>query len=128
MFCAAVVLRAASAFPHKAVLSKEHRLCRRQDFKRVYNRGKSAANHFFVLYWNKNNGVSYRVGFSVSKKLGKAVERNHLKRQLRASARQLAASFMTGYDYIIIARISAQKLSYNELHKHLYKLLQNAHN
>jgi ribonuclease P protein component len=50
-------------------------------------------------------GVDCRVGFTVTKKVGNAVERNRIKRRLRAAAREiLPAQARCGYDFVLIGR------------------------
>jgi ribonuclease P protein component len=106
------------------MLPKNHRLRQKRDFKRVYQRGKSLALPCFVLYWHKNRENDARIGFSVSKKIGKAVTRNHLKRQCRAIAKEYLSKFPPGYDYIFILRTAAATADYAELSKQLVQALQ----
>ena len=58
-------------------------LKKQQEFKRVYSQGKYAANEFFVAYALANNLAFCRVGITISKKVGKAVTRNRLKRLVK---------------------------------------------
>ena len=86
------------------MLKQEHRLQKRQDFRRVYQRGKSKNNWAFVLYYRPNNLGVHRLGFSVSKKIGNAVCRNKMRRRLREACRLEITSFTPGYDYVFIDR------------------------
>jgi ribonuclease P protein component len=52
-------------------------------FRNVYNKGKSAANHYLVLYVLKNGKNINRLGISISKKVGKSVVRNHKARLIK---------------------------------------------
>ena len=79
------------------MLKKQFRLKRRQDFRRVYQRGKSLKNRAFVLCFRRVTGPKQkighkqaacfkqpcgpRLGFSVSKQIGNAVERNRVRRK-----------------------------------------------
>ena len=94
------------------MLPKHLRLRERKDFKRVYQRGQTLALPTLALYWRKSGKAGPRIGFSVSKKLGGAVERNRLKRRYRAIARQLLPQFPAGVDLIFVARPAAAKADY----------------
>ncbi|MDI3548524.1 MAG: ribonuclease protein component [Halanaerobiales bacterium] len=100
-------------------------LKKNRDFKRVYSRGRSCANHNLVLYYFPNNLDKNRVGFSISKKIGKAVVRNKLRRRLREIIR-LKNNLKEGYDLIFIARKPVVKLDYHDLEKNVINLLKKA--
>lgn len=132
------------------MLKKQYRLKRRQDFRRVYQRGKALRNRAFVLCFQKKafqkkafqkkafqkkknkqeNGrgqfETARLGFSVSKKIGKAVERNRVRRRLREACRLELAAFAPGFDYVLIARQGAKAESVENLRRLLLKTLREA--
>ncbi len=83
-------------------------------FKTVYNRGKSAANHFLVMYILKNGRASNRLGVSVSKKVGKSVVRSHKTRLIKENYRLMEDGLKGGYDIIFIARTNAKESNYAE--------------
>lgn len=97
------------------MLPASYRLCRRNDFDRVYRRGVSKSCPAFVLYCKRNGGQATRIGFSVSKKYGKAVQRNRIKRRLRAAAAEQMSQFRRGCDYILVVRRAAAECSYSQL-------------
>lgn len=106
------------------MLKQENRLRRRQDFRRVYNSGKSLKNPAFVLCYRpayKKGGL--RIGFSVSKKIGKAVERNRTKRMMREACRLEIGAFPKGYDYILVARHPAKEQTVESLRRSVRKSL-----
>jgi len=88
------------------------RLSRSEDFARVYRSGRSVANRYLVLYYferppaaSAGDGARYpRVGFSVSKRLGSAVDRNRIKRVLREAYGLNGQSFRGNMDFVLIAR------------------------
>jgi ribonuclease P protein component len=87
------------------------RLSRSEDFARVYRTGRSVANKYLVLYYFERLSpgalevaAGPRVGFSVSKRLGTAVDRNRIKRVLREAFRANGQSLRGNMDFVLIAR------------------------
>lgn len=87
------------------------RLARSEDFTRVYRTGRSVANKYLVLYYFERPAPGAgedlsgaRVGFSVSKRLGGAVDRNRIKRILREAFHAQGQSLRGNMDLVLIAR------------------------
>jgi ribonuclease P protein component len=87
------------------------RLSRSDDFARVYRSGRSVANRFLVLYYFERPSPGQteapdqaRVGLSVSKRLGGAVDRNRVKRVLREAVRTNGQFLGGNMDFVLIAR------------------------
>lgn len=93
-------------------------------FRYVYNRGKSLANKYLVMYFIKNNQTYNRLGISVSKKVGKSVIRSRVTRLIRENYRLVEKNLKLGFDIVIIARVSAKEANYYEISKSLYHLLK----
>jgi len=87
---------------------KRGRLSRSGDFDRVYRDGRSHANRFLVLYAFPRSGESgdeqVRLGISVSRKVGGAVERNAVKRALREAFWSLDEGPHGAHDFVLVAR------------------------
>lgn len=97
-------------------------LKKNKDFQKVYREGKSYANKYLVMYVSKNGLEINRVGISVSKRIGNSVVRHHLTRLIRESYRLSEEHFQSGFDIVIIARISAREKKYSEVKNALVHL------
>ena len=93
------------------MLHKTQRLRNTRDFKKVYARGRSFVHPLLVLYVLPNRGKLSRIGFSISKKLGGAVERNRIKRRLREVCRTRIDRLQTGFDFILVGRSRIKEAS-----------------
>jgi ribonuclease P protein component len=88
------------------------RLSRSAEFERVYRQGRSTANRHLVLYTFPNPSTSRpRLGLSVSRKVGGAVERNRIKRLLREAFASNEAQLPADHDVVVVARPSAAELA-----------------
>jgi len=99
------------------------RLRKDADFKNVYKRGKSFANKTLVMYYSKNGCDFNRIGFSVSKKIGKAVTRNKIRRLIKENLKDMN-DLEQGYDIIFIARIPSAELDFRDIGKSVRHLLK----
>jgi ribonuclease P protein component len=108
------------------VLPKPYRLTRSEDFKRIHNEGQSWANNRIVLVRTANNLANSRFGFSVSRKLGKAVTRNRCKRLLREVIRLHLAEIIAGWDFVFIARKGMVNAGFTSVEKSTLDVLCSA--
>jgi ribonuclease P protein component len=84
-------------------MKKEYRLKRNEDFQTVIKKNNNLANSSFAAYYSINDLGKTRVGISVSSKLGIAVIRNKIKRQIRMMTKE-AIDFSNSIDIIFIVR------------------------
>ncbi|WP_027364722.1 ribonuclease P protein component [Desulfotruncus alcoholivorax] len=96
-------------------MKKKYLLKKNKEYRNVYNRGISLANRYAVIFALENRLDYSRFGFSVSKKIGKAVVRNKVRRRLKEVCRKCRNGLDSGYDYIIIARKGIEKLDFNSV-------------
>lgn len=104
-------------------MKKEYRVKKSQDFDNIIRKKQSFANRQFVIYYQENKLDHMRLGISVSKKLGKAHERNRLKRYVRESFKT-RKDFLKNYDIIIIVRPAAKGLSFLEFGSSIDQVLK----
>jgi ribonuclease P protein component len=92
---------------------KRRRLSRSGEFDRVYREGSSHANRFLVVYSfprSEEDADELRLGVSVGRKIGGAVERNRIKRALREAFWSLEAELPEGHDFVLVARAEIVQL------------------
>lgn len=95
-------------------MKKEYRIKKTQDIEKIIKNKKYQASPYFVIYKLNNPETShYRYAISVSKKLGNAVTRNKIKRQIRASIRELNVVENQQIDFFIVAKSKVLNLDHN---------------
>jgi ribonuclease P protein component len=95
--------------------SSRGRLSRSAEFERVYRQGRSTGNRYLVLYAFANPSASGpRLGLSVSRKVGGAVERNLVKRLLREGFARFEPELDPTQDVVVVARPTALDLAERE--------------
>ncbi len=108
-------------------LKKEQRIKKNDEFTHVFKKGHSVANRQFVLYSLPKEGqASFRLGLSVSKKVGNAVTRNQVKRYIREVFRLKEEMIHRSADYVVIARKPAATMSFHEVEQSLLHVLRKA--
>ena len=83
---------------------QSHRIRQGVDFKRAFARRHSVADDVLIVYGCENQLDVSRLGLSVSRKVGKAHVRNHWKRLIRETFRQVSRDVRPGLDFVVIPR------------------------
>jgi ribonuclease P protein component len=96
-----------------AARRRRRRLSRSGDFDRVYREGRSHASRHLVVYSfpRSDEDATPRLGISVGRKLGGAVERNRVKRLLREAFWATAEELPPNQDFVIVARPALSELA-----------------
>jgi ribonuclease P protein component len=106
-------------------MKKELRIKKNKEFQEAFQKGHSFANRQFVVYaLAKEDQDHFRIGLSVSKKIGNAVTRNQIKRYIRQAVFELSDLIHIGNDYVIIARKPAAEMDFFEIKKSLTHVLK----
>ena len=107
-------------------MKKKYRIKKNEEFSEIINLKHSKADGSFVLYFNTSKLDYSRVGISVSRKLGNAVERNKIKRQVREMIKDIIDFDNFGLDLIIIVRKGYLNKNYIENKNDLEIVIKNA--
>ena len=95
-----------------------------RDFQRLYHKRKRSVSGLFAVYYRQNGTPDVRIGITAGKKLGCAVKRNRIRRQIREVLRLSSDSLNPGFDIVIVARTRAIGKAWQELQEDLLNLLR----
>ncbi len=99
-------------------MKKEVRVCKNYEFSSIIQKRNFVKSESYVCYFVARSKEKARVGISVGKKIGNAVQRNKVKRQIRSMIDSLY-TFEEEYDTIVIVRPLYHRHTYNENLKEL---------
>ncbi|MHC6181545.1 ribonuclease P protein component [Clostridium sp. JNZ X4-2] len=105
---------------------KVYRIKKNAEFRVVYKRGRSFSNNLLVLYIYRNKKNINRLGISISKRVGKSVERNRIKRLIKEICRLDVKDIKIGYDLVFIARNLSNGKNYIEIGNSIKNLIKKA--
>ena len=94
-----------------------------RDFRRLYNKGKTAVNPSFAIYVRPNRLGKNRIGLTVGTKVGKAVCRNRVRRLIRESYRLQEDMLRLGFDIVIVARVRTNGMTFRQIDAALKDLM-----
>lgn len=103
---------------HTVSLKQNH------EFRRLYNKGKSAVSPYFAVYSRKTGRPYSRLGITTGVKLGNAVKRNFVRRRIRELYRTNEDKLRPGYDIVVVARTRAIFGRYADLERSFLQLMK----
>jgi ribonuclease P protein component len=104
---------------------RSSRLLRHADFERVYTQGKRHfATHMTVFYLGRTEGEGLRIGFTVGRVLGGAVDRNRMKRRLREAVRLYRPERTSAVDVVINPKKSLLKADFADIQKEIVRAFE----
>lgn len=107
-------------------MRRDLRLRRREDFQRLRLLGRTVRDPLLVISLAPNEVGQNRYGFIVSKQLGNAVMRNHVRRRLREIVRRLHPRLKPGFDVVFIARNAITKQPFKMVQRTVIDLTRRA--
>ncbi len=107
-------------------MKKKNRVRKAEEFQDIIHHGKKFVNQSFVLYTADRKEDEARIGISLSKKIGNAVQRNKIKRQVRMMCQDIVDFNLSPKDAVMIVRFGYKDLSYADNKNNLEKLLVKA--
>ena len=116
------------------MIKRENRLRKNKHFNYIYKHGTSVRCGCVALVYTKLKIKPFKVGFSVSNKIGKSVVRNKVKRRMRESFNQITGLVDRRYNYIFVARDGIAEKNFLEIKECMLAavkkagLLNEAHN
>ena len=105
------------------MLRCENRLKKRKEFGYIYKNGACIHSKYLTLLYTPSKLKKVRIGFSVSKKVGKAFMRNKVKRRLRAIIKDNLELLHPNTNYIFLAKPGIDTLSFNDIDKEVHFLI-----
>jgi len=94
------------------------------EFQRIFKKGRFQAGRFMTLYVLENRSGTNRLGITASRKVGKSVKRNRIKRLIRKNFRLIENNIETGYDIVFVARESNIMPEFDDIRREMKYLLK----
>ena len=107
-------------------MDRSYSLKRHKEFRYTYARGKAQSTPLLTLVYAKSRNETIRVGFSVSKRVGNAVQRNRAKRRMRAALTPILPHISGSCNVIFIAKPEVLNAPFAELGKQMETLIRRA--
>lgn len=95
-----------------------------KEFHKLYKSGNFFVGKFIVLYVKKNKFDFKRLGITASRKVGKSVKRNRIRRLIKENYRLLEFNILDGYDLVFVARNTEELPGFTEIKKEMKFLLR----
>ena len=108
------------------MLKRENRLKKNKHFGYIYKHGQGLKLGFLSLVFIKAKVRPFKVGFSVSTKIGKAVVRNKVKRRMREAFGQIVQQVDRRYNYIFVAKDGIQDANFDDIKNNIINIVKKA--
>ncbi|MDD2510009.1 MAG: ribonuclease P protein component [Syntrophomonas sp.] len=108
------------------MLDKKTRIRTGKEYRNVFEKGKRFSGRYLIMYYLENAAENNRFGFITNKKVGMAVIRNRIKRQLRAIVRKYPGQVRKNHDIVLVARAGIGKTSFEGIEKDYIFIMKKA--
>lgn len=108
------------------MIKRENRLRKNRHFQYIYRKGEVKQTRYITVVYVRTHIKPFKVGFSVSKKVGNSVVRSKVKRQMTETFNLITNLINPNYNYVFIAKIGLNTLSFLEIKKEMEKCLKKA--
>ena len=108
------------------MINKQNRLTKNRHFKFIYKHGETKYEQLLGLVFAKTKKAPIRVGFSVSKKIGKSVVRNKIKRRLSGAFMQIKQNIASTHNLIFVAKIGIENATFLQIKQQMIDILKRA--
>lgn len=125
--CRAALARAQTAECLTATALSVDRIRRRADFLAAARGRKASGTAFVLQVRSRADGWPPRIGFTVTKKIGNAVERNRVRRRLREMVRKSGVAAQAGHDYVVIGRRAALAVPFTQMLEDFARAMRTVH-
>lgn len=105
------------------MLEKQYRLKKNKEFNYVYKKGESVFSKNLGLFYVRTKLYPFKIGISISNKVGNSVLRHRLKRRLTHIIRPLLGQMNPHYNYVFLARPGIEEFSFDELKEVVEKVI-----
>jgi len=105
-------------------VKKENIIKKSYEYTQIINNAKHISNNYFSIYYKEKELDKNRYGISVPKKIGNAVVRNKIKRQIKSIIDNNKKSIQNTLDYVIIVRKGLLDLKYKNIEEALLNLMK----
>lgn len=105
------------------IMGKLPVLKKNNEFRRVYSRGRYATSDSLVVYYIKRRTNTVRIGITTSKKVGKSVQRNRMRRLVRENIRLFYDQLVPGMDLVIVVRKADPAASFHSIGREMKFIL-----
>jgi ribonuclease P protein component len=107
-------------------VDRSYSLKRHKEFRYTYARGRAQSAPLCTLVYAKSRNETVRIGFSVSKRVGNAVQRNRAKRRMRASVTPFVPCMKGGMNVIFVAKPEVLNAPFSDLTAQMESLIRRA--